>query len=120
VAIAQIVNEGKKSQASKPDSPKLNLGDYFHDGSDVLPADREWHKVFREYVRPTDTVMGSVLDLVDQKMLLGDAGQRIKVDQIYDELKSILKSARKEKRVVAHESIELRTLGNESVHEGIP
>lgn len=106
VAIRQIAREQKQPQASKTNSPGLSRGDYFHDRTDVLPAVKEWHNVLRDSIRPTDTVTGRVLDLVDQKMLLGDAGQRIKADQICEELKSILSSARRERRVVVHESIE--------------
>ncbi|KAL8941905.1 MAG: hypothetical protein Q9216_001978 [Gyalolechia sp. 2 TL-2023] len=68
----------------------ISAGDYFHDGHDVLEAVTAWHTVLRGALRKTDMVTSELLDLVDQKMLLGSASSRIKARDLYSDLKRIM------------------------------
>lgn len=71
-------------------STSISAGDYFHDGHQVLDVVKDWHKVLRNALRNTDTVTGGLLDIVDQKMLLGSANSRIKARDLCSELKNIV------------------------------
>jgi serine/threonine protein kinase len=82
----------KNKAQQKPEDPG---GDYFHTGSDVLQDVTNWHKHLRSTCRKSDTITSSVLDLVDDKMLRGDATKRIDAATLCSELEDIL--ARSEK-----------------------
>lgn len=82
---------------SKP-IPNLNPGDYFHNGEDVLKDVTDWHKVLRGALRRNDQITGRVLDLVDQKMLLGRADDRIGAKDICNELRKILAQSQAQAR----------------------
>src|SRR5277367_4056595 len=75
-AIRRIIAE-QSTQTDLPDSVKLTKGDYFHGGVKVLDDVLNWHILLRDVVRRTDSITKLVLDLVDQKMLLGNADKRV-------------------------------------------
>ncbi|KAK0114162.1 hypothetical protein ONS95_013663 [Cadophora gregata] len=97
MAIKKVAvdHESAKSLASSRQHQKAftTHGDHFHDGSEVLSAVLNWHTFLRNAVRKNDAITSRVLDLVEQKMLLGDAKSRIKAAQTCDELERILKEA---------------------------
>ncbi|KAL8855594.1 MAG: hypothetical protein Q9178_007786 [Gyalolechia marmorata] len=88
-AISQIVSVPSHPQRPQI-STSISAGDYFHDGRQVLEVVTDWHKVLRNALRKTDTVTSGLLDLVDQRMLLGNASSRIKAKDLCSELKKII------------------------------
>ncbi|OBT55671.1 hypothetical protein VE04_06921 [Pseudogymnoascus sp. 24MN13] len=70
-------------------SPLLTPGDYFHDGQKVLADVISWHMYLRSVSRKSDIVTCSVLDLVDREMFVGDAGRRIKANELCERLDQI-------------------------------
>ncbi|KAL8922484.1 MAG: hypothetical protein Q9172_003549 [Xanthocarpia lactea] len=88
-AISQIVSAPSQPQRSQI-STSISAGDYFHNGRQVLEVVTDWHKVLRNALRKTDTVTSGLLDLVDQRMLLGIASSRIKAKDLCSELKKII------------------------------
>ncbi|KAL8658704.1 MAG: hypothetical protein Q9226_000818 [Calogaya cf. arnoldii] len=86
-------------------STSISAGDYFHDGRQVLDAVIDWHKVLRNVLRHTDTVTSGLLDLVDQKMLLGSATLRIKARDLCSELKSIVAQSEAAPRIKMPQNI---------------
>ena len=82
----------KTQQARQvPGQPKSVAadGDWFHDGKSVLDDVTKWHGVLRGFVRKTDTITNQVLDLIDQKMLIGSPGSRDEARDICNALKQI-------------------------------
>lgn len=67
--------------------------DHFHDGQNVLTEVIKWHETLRLVLRKTDTITSLVLDLVDQKMLLGDPLERSSAEKLCTELQLILSAA---------------------------
>jgi hypothetical protein len=94
-AIRKILRDQEALPITQWSKSSLGQGYYFHDGCQALAAVSEWHNVVRDAMRRSDTVTGQILDLVDQKMLLGDAGLRIDATQICQELDDILIQARR-------------------------
>ncbi|KAL8846936.1 MAG: hypothetical protein Q9221_008004 [Calogaya cf. arnoldii] len=86
-------------------STSISAGDYFHDGRQVLDAVIDWHKVLRNALRHTDSVTSGLLDLVDQKMLLGSANSRIKARDLCSELKSIVAQSEAAPRIKMPQNI---------------
>ncbi|KAL8972470.1 MAG: hypothetical protein Q9197_002763 [Variospora fuerteventurae] len=86
-------------QRGSRSNSNLSAGDYFHDGHSVLEAVTSWHRILRSSLRKTDSVTSNLLDLVDKKMLLGNAGARIKATDLVSELKRILDQSEAEPRV---------------------
>lgn len=83
-AIRKIVEE----QAGHPTDTRLNL-DYFHNGEEVLADVLGWHKYLRSVLRKSDIITSSVLDLIDKEMFVGDAGCRIKANDLCERLDQI-------------------------------
>lgn len=81
--------EGQLSGGVQQSSTMQATGDYFHDGKDVLSEVKSWHEVLRGAVRKTDTITSRVLDLVDEKMLIGNAEHRTKANSLCADLKDI-------------------------------
>ena len=79
--------------------------DAFHDGIDVLPVVHDWHQVLCSASRGTDHITSKILELVDQKMLLGDPLKRVKTDELCELLQGILKQAGKERHVPIPDTI---------------
>ena len=104
-AIQKLVEEQRSRQISQKNTPDLTVGDYFHDGREVLLDVRSWHNVLRSALRKTDSVTSQVLELVEQKMLLGNPELRIKAKGICTELKYILSRSREEPRNIIPEII---------------
>jgi hypothetical protein len=71
----------------KPGEPK---GDHFHDGTEVLQDVKYWHNHLRKTCRRTDTITSQMLDLVDRKMLRGNAKERIEASKLCEEMEQIL------------------------------
>jgi hypothetical protein len=80
-------------------------GDYFHDGTDVLTDVRNWHDVLRSTLRKTDKITERVLDLIDGKMLLGSADERITAKDLCTQLTQIVGESEAEAREKVPESI---------------
>ena len=97
----------------------VSEGDQFHNGREVLDAVTEWHKYLRTVIRKTDTVTCRVLDLVDERMLLGTPEHRIKADDLCSELAQIFKMSSQEERALLPETL-MTILGEideeESIH----
>ncbi|KAL9633797.1 MAG: hypothetical protein Q9204_003254 [Flavoplaca sp. TL-2023a] len=103
-AVSQIVPV--PFQHNQPQrSTSISAGDYFHDGREVLDAVIDWHKVLRNALRHTDTVTSGLLDLVDQKMLLGSANLRIKARDLCPELRSIVSQSEAAPRIKMPQNI---------------
>jgi hypothetical protein len=60
--------------------------DFFHNGREILPAVTEWHALLRKILRAGDPLTGRVLDLAENRMLLGDQHERITAKQLVSEL----------------------------------
>ncbi|KAL8962851.1 MAG: hypothetical protein Q9193_000811 [Seirophora villosa] len=97
-AIEQIRSKPVRQQALRSRS-NLSAGDYFHDGREVLEAVTSWHRVLRSSLRKSDSVTSHLLDLVDHKMLLGAASERIKARDLISELGAILDQSKMGPRV---------------------
>ena len=67
---------------------KDTFGDSFHDGSEVLPEVTHWHTYLRQVARRSDDLTRRVLDLVDERMLIGDPERRAGVDEICKRMSS--------------------------------
>ena len=97
----------------------VSEGDQFHNGREVLDAVTEWHKYLRTVIRKTDTITCRVLDLVDERMLLGTPERRIKADDLCSELALIFKKSSQEERPQLPETL-MTILGEideeESIH----
>ena len=74
-------------------APRLAYGDYFHNGRDILPIVKDWHEYLRTILRATDTITARVLDLIDQRMLLGSADDRISAEDLCKELEKIFQQS---------------------------
>jgi serine/threonine protein kinase len=92
-AVEKIIKEGQSGRRPSFAMPKLNPGDYFHDGQNVLTDIKDWHKVLRNALRKNDHITSRVLNLVDDGMLLGNAEKRWKAERVCEELKQILADA---------------------------
>lgn len=68
--------------------------DGFHDGSQVRKDVLDWHDYLRASRRQSDTITGHILDLVEQKMLLGNPSERCDAASVCDELAHILEQSR--------------------------
>jgi hypothetical protein len=88
--------EGQLSDDARQRSTLQGEGDYFHDGRDVLSEVKSWHEVLRGAVRKTDAITSRVLDLVDEKMLIGNAEHRTKAKSLCADLKEIYAQIDKE------------------------
>jgi serine/threonine protein kinase len=64
-------------------------GDAFHDGTDVLVAVTMWHEYLRNVCRRTDKYTPSVLNLVDEGMLVAE-GNRESSEQVHAHLDNIV------------------------------
>ena len=80
-------------------------GDYFHDGTKVLPAVLQWHEYLRKTCRKSDRVTSEVLDLVDQKMLMAQGYERIDAADLVKELKRILEKGQASQSFTLPESL---------------
>lgn len=74
-------------------------GDHFHNGDGVLGVVTSWHLFLRQSLRKSDTITARVLDLIDNKMLLGSSSSRIGIDAICGELKQILEDSKADQRM---------------------
>ena len=115
-AIQKIAKERANKPASKPRTSRLSKGDYFHDGRDVLTAVKGWHDVLRKSMKPTDSITGPVLDLVDSKMLLADPVSRINAEELCKSLARVLSDSRAQPRIHIQTEIEdlLRQVDDEA------
>jgi hypothetical protein len=82
--------EQRKPQAAEGRVKPFVGGDFFHDGTDILPDVRDWHEFLRRYLRQTDTITSQVLSLVENDMLKGKAEERIEAKGLCTKLKDIL------------------------------
>jgi hypothetical protein len=66
------------------------IGDYFHDGTNVLPEVLQWHEYLRNHCRRSDPITSEVLHFVDQKMLRARGDERLDATELCNELVLIL------------------------------
>ena len=104
-AILKAVPDVNKRQNLRQPPSDLVAGDYFHDSREVLSCVQDWHNVLRSALRKTDSVTSQVLDLVDRKMLRGDASSRIKAKDLCEELKLITARSQAQPRIEMPESL---------------
>ncbi|KAI1209587.1 uncharacterized protein F4807DRAFT_97731 [Annulohypoxylon truncatum] len=69
------------------------VDDAFHNGVDVLPEVRDWHRYLRKVLRVADTITGRILDLVDETMLLGESAHQSRSSTLYSAIQSRLNDA---------------------------
>ena len=86
--IESLVRQQNNTASSSAPPLRLERGDYFHDGFDVLPEVSEWHTYLRHSVRIADTITCRVLDLLGQQngMLVGDPRMRMKSKEVCKQL----------------------------------
>lgn len=93
------INDYRKLRELNPEKQKHeDVTDTFHDGSDVLPEIKEWHKVLKTVRRISDSITPKILDLVDEKMLIKNPKARIPSNELYDSLREIISRAEKSER----------------------
>jgi hypothetical protein len=86
-AIHSLLTEGSNNYF-------LYIGDYFHNGREVLPEVTAWHDFLRYSLRKSDPLTGKILDIVDHFMLKGDPRHRYSAADINMEYKRCLAEAR--------------------------
>ena len=103
-AIEKIVKTPLPQPAGQE---KINFsqGDYFHDGVRVLKDVSDWHQMLRKAQRQTDTITSSILDLVDQFMLVEDANKRYKAKEVCVELRRIMGDSQRGDRIAVPDNI---------------
>jgi hypothetical protein len=69
---------------SDRESPPL-IGDFFHNGSVVLPQVTQWHEFLRQHARKSDSVTEKVLEIVDELMFVDWMG-RARAKEIHQRL----------------------------------
>jgi hypothetical protein len=97
--------QSKAGETAGDSKPKEPGGDYFHDGKDVLQEVRDWHKHLRSVCRKTDTITPKLLDLIDTRMLLGKATERIGASDLCEALQSLLNLESQAREVFLTDSI---------------
>jgi hypothetical protein len=70
--------------------------DAFHDGSEVLQVVKDWHDLLRVSLRGMDNITAKVLDLVDERLLIGDPDSRAHSDELCERLEVISSEAQRE------------------------
>ena len=99
--LRDLTRENEARVRAENETPKSSApmeGNHWHNGKEVLLSVTQWHDYLRKTMRPSDPITSSVLDLVDDRMLLAKPEDRIKVDELCRELQLILdKSASDEK-----------------------
>ena len=98
-AIKQEIEAQRSQTQSRYQTTTVSEGDHFHNGREVLNAVTDWHTYLRNTIRKTDAITCQVLDLVDQKMLLGIPEQRINATDLCSQLAVILKLCRHKKEL---------------------
>lgn len=74
--------------------PIITKGDFFHDGTDVLPVVKEWHRYLSNSVRQTDHVTQKMLELTESHLLIRN--RTITAKKLYIELQELLEGCKKE------------------------
>jgi hypothetical protein len=69
-------------------------GDFFHNGKDVLPEIKQWHQYLRSVARHTDHITKSILNLVEEHLLV--AQNRMSAKELYKRLQTLLEEAKKD------------------------
>ena len=86
-AISKAHDSNSRTKSGEP------KGDHFHDGTEVLQDVIYWHNHLRKTCRGTDTITSQMLDLVDRKMLRGNAKERIEASKLCKEMEQILSNS---------------------------
>lgn len=71
----------------------LELGDYFHNGQEMLDAVKDWHQHLRAVGKNSDRITSRVLDLVDDHMMKGKPAERIPAQEVCLRLGAICNAA---------------------------
>jgi hypothetical protein len=90
-AISDIVRHTR----AKGNEPAITEGDFFHDGSDILPAVKEWHKYLCNSIRQTDHVTRKMLEFTEKHLLIRN--RTISAKNLYLQLQELLEGCTKEK-----------------------
>lgn len=88
-ATRKIVQGQRAQPASLETTPIFHIGDYFHNGKEVLGAVLSWHVFLRSAARKSDFVTSRVLDIIDESIFVGDARRRIKAKDLCSKLDEI-------------------------------
>ncbi|KAF2688224.1 hypothetical protein K458DRAFT_176815 [Lentithecium fluviatile CBS 122367] len=89
-AIKDII----KSQARRHPEQQIDEGDFFHDGRDLLPVVKQWHKYLHTSLRQTDHVTGAILDFTETNLLI--AGRKMSTNDLYNGLQKLLDKCKKD------------------------
>lgn len=107
LATRKLVQARQTRNLASNQAQEVTEGDQFHDGHEVLEAVTHWHQYLRNSRRRTDIVTPLVLDLVDEKMLLGLADQRINAGDLCLKLGSLLKECPSNSEPQLHQKLVL-------------
>lgn len=77
--------------------------DRFHDGKDVLPEIKSWHRYLANHVRIGDTITAKVLNLINEDMLKADPEERLTSTKLCKELDKILSGAEGKRKAMLQE-----------------
>lgn len=81
---------------------KIEGDDCFHNGTDVSQGVLVWHKYLRNSLREKDRITGAILNLIEEKMLLANAKERISSKDLVHRLKNIVANAKKDKALASY------------------
>jgi hypothetical protein len=90
-AISDMVRRAR----AKGNEPAITEGDFFHDGSDILPVVKEWHEYLCNSIRQTDHVTKKMLELTEKHLLIPN--RTISAKNLYLKLQELLEGCTKEK-----------------------
>jgi hypothetical protein len=65
----------------------------FHDGNSMLPEVKQWHQLLRASMRRSDPITDSILDIVENEMLLSEPHKRIEVEDLCQKLTHLFTEA---------------------------
>jgi hypothetical protein len=103
--ILQFTEVREMAISNLPAQSEEPGGDYFHDGTNVLPGVLQWHEYLRNACRKSDPVTSEVLQLVDQKMLRAKGNERIDAADLWNELQRILAKGQSSKSFALPEGL---------------
>ncbi|KAL5371662.1 hypothetical protein DPSP01_014098 [Paraphaeosphaeria sporulosa] len=81
-----------------PQQRTIDPGDFFHNGIEILPEVKQWHKYLRSVARNTDHITKNMLDFIEQFLLIPTGGntERIPAEGLYTGLQEVLRKSRAE------------------------
>jgi hypothetical protein len=79
----------QQQQHDTPGGETIMRGDFFHNGSEVLPEVKQWHRLLRNSIRKTDHITSALLDLVETRLLIA-IDSRISAEELYPKLQRFI------------------------------